>query len=113
MAKSTFKVLFYLKRQAEQNGQAPIMGAYHHQRNHLAVQLQNVCPPEAVGHQNQQSHRQKRCSPTDQRKIGGYLDQRWQTVPPYLRPGFLRHGREGQECLAGIREWLSTPAVNL
>ena len=26
MARSTFKVLFYLKRQAEQNGKAPIMG---------------------------------------------------------------------------------------
>ena len=25
MARSTFKVLFYLKRQAEQNGKAPIM----------------------------------------------------------------------------------------
>ena len=26
MVRSTFKVLFYLKRQAEQNGKAPIMG---------------------------------------------------------------------------------------
>ena len=26
MARSTFKVLFYLKRQAEQNGKSPVMG---------------------------------------------------------------------------------------
>ena len=38
MARSTFKILFYLKRQAEQNGKAPSWGVLP-SMNDLAVQL--------------------------------------------------------------------------
>ena len=52
MARSTFKVLFYLKRQAEQNGKAPIMGRIT--INGTISQFScNIYLAQTVGHQSQ------------------------------------------------------------
>lgn len=55
MARSTFKVLFYLKRQAEQNGKAPIMGRITINGTISQFSCKNVCSSQTVGHQSQQS----------------------------------------------------------
>lgn len=42
MLRSTFQVLFYVKRQSEKYGQVSIMVRYHDQRYDVVVQLQTL-----------------------------------------------------------------------
>lgn len=59
MARSTFKVLFYVNGSKEKNGIVPIMGAGYNQRNGSTVQLQADYPERALGCQREQGKGQE------------------------------------------------------
>ena len=52
MQRSTFKVLFYVKRQSKKSGQAPVMGPYYDKRYDVAVQLQTLRSFFSLGSQS-------------------------------------------------------------
>ena len=71
MARSTFKVLFYLKRQAEQNGKAPIMGRITINGTISQFSCKLSVPPKLWDTKaNKAEHR----SPADQRETGEHQD---------------------------------------
>ena len=110
MQRSTFKVLFYVKRQSEKSDQVPVMGR-NHQRHDVAVQLQthhSFFPWDTKA--NKASGKSLESQRINE-EAGKYQDQYQQAVPTSLRPGLVCHCRKGSQCLlmiAGYYYRLST-----
>ena len=100
MARSTFKVLFYVKRQSEKSGQVPVMGriTINGTISQFSCKL-SVSPKLWDTKANKASGK----SVAAQRTTGEYQDQYRQAIPASLRPGFVCHGRKGQKRMVGIR----------
>ena len=112
MARSTFKVLFYLKRQAEQNGKAPIMGritingtiSQFSCKLSISPKLWDTKANKAAG-KSMVAQRINEKLENIKTNIGKQYQR--------MRQGFVCHCRESQERMAGFRGRLSAPAANI
>ena len=85
MQRSTFKVLFYVKRQSEKHGQVPVHGPY---RNGVSVQLQTL--PFGPRFRDAQTNKAsgKSLQPNVSAKLENIKTNIGKAVPASLRPGF-------------------------
>ena len=105
MSRSTFKVLFYLKRQNEKNGKVPVMGRIT--VNGTIAQFScklNIRPALWDTEANKAAGKSV---------AGKYQDQHRQAVPAHLRPGQLCNRRQGEKRMARLRGRVSTVDTNL
>ena len=91
MARSTFKVLFYVNGSKEKDGIVPIMTS-DNQRYCGAVQLQADHPENPLGCERQPSQRQERRSTEHQSGIGQHQGANHQALSAHIRPRGIRNG---------------------
>ena len=107
MARSTFKVLFYLKRQAEQNGKAPIMGritingtiSQFSCKLSISPKLWDTKANKAAG----------------KSMVAQRINEKLENIKTNIGKQYQRicDSRESQDRMAGVRGRLSAPAANI
>lgn len=102
--KSTFSVLFYLKRQAERNGKVPLTGR-------IAVDgtISQFCGQRPVSPELCPPQTTKRPTKVSRPGISTrHRNRHRQAAPAHWRPECVCDRRKGQERAVGVRGWLST-----